>query len=436
MSVSNNKYIRGNLSVYGSIKSSDIDSLNASTLLLGKSQATKIEIADAGVITEVQGPLEVSDIDTSTAVTLQLGSSQATKLELGDTGVVTEIKGSLNVEDIDTATATTLTLGKSQATKIELADAGVITEVRGDLQASSLDASSGVPLVLGGTNASKLELGDTGVVTEIQGFIYGDFLDTITGTTLQLGSANATKVEIGDAGVITEIQGPLEVTQVDSVGAATLQLGSANATRVEIADVGVVTDIEGQLTVSGVSEFLDYLEFSNITAPSNPANGKGRLYKKTGNDGIFWLPDSGGAEVDLTDNGSAGGTIPLDYNYIEDENVSSTTSTAYSQLMRLTTSSLSGGDYKLSVSFNWSGSSSSKDLAFRCQVDDVTNWFYLCVHPDQTSTDPSSNSGEVNCGFRTLTLAAGVHNIDLDVKCQSGQTSYVSNMRLEVFRVA
>ena len=46
---------------------------------------------------------------------------------------------------------------------------------------------------------------------------------------------------------------------------------------------------------------LQYIQFSDVVAPANPADGEGRLYKKTGDDGIFWLPDSGGAEVDLTE---------------------------------------------------------------------------------------------------------------------------------------
>jgi len=49
-------------------------------------------------------------------------------------------------------------------------------------------------------------------------------------------------------------------------------------------------------SVAGVS----YAQFNDTSAPSNPSNGQGRLYKKTGNDGLFWKPDSAGAEVDLT----------------------------------------------------------------------------------------------------------------------------------------
>jgi hypothetical protein len=45
---------------------------------------------------------------------------------------------------------------------------------------------------------------------------------------------------------------------------------------------------------------LGYLELLDVSTPNNPADGTGRLYKKTGDDGIFWKPDSAGNEIDLT----------------------------------------------------------------------------------------------------------------------------------------
>ena len=43
-----------------------------------------------------------------------------------------------------------------------------------------------------------------------------------------------------------------------------------------------------------------YVQLDDISAPGNPNDGEGRLYKKTGDDGLFWIPDSAGSEVDLT----------------------------------------------------------------------------------------------------------------------------------------
>lgn len=45
---------------------------------------------------------------------------------------------------------------------------------------------------------------------------------------------------------------------------------------------------------------IQYLQFSDITAPVNPSAGQGRLYKKTGSSSIWWRPDAAGPELDLT----------------------------------------------------------------------------------------------------------------------------------------
>lgn len=43
------------------------------------------------------------------------------------------------------------------------------------------------------------------------------------------------------------------------------------------------------------------------TEPANPGAGLGLLFKKLGDDGVWWKPDAGGAAVDLTDTGGGGG---------------------------------------------------------------------------------------------------------------------------------
>ena len=43
-----------------------------------------------------------------------------------------------------------------------------------------------------------------------------------------------------------------------------------------------------------------YIQIVDVAAPINPGAGIGRMYKKIGDDGIFWKPDAAGAELDLT----------------------------------------------------------------------------------------------------------------------------------------
>lgn len=62
----------------------------------------------------------------------------------------------------------------------------------------------------------------------------------------------------------------------------------------------------------GDAEIDGYIEIIDTTAPGNAGAGRGRVYKKTGNDGLFWIPDAAGAEVDLTEREApiAAGTSP------------------------------------------------------------------------------------------------------------------------------
>lgn len=87
-------------------------------------------------------------------------------------------------------------------------------------------------------------------------------------------------------------------TQLTSSGNNTCDLG-ASGTQFKDLYLG------GNMNTGG------YIELNDITAPANPAAGEGRLYKKTGDDGLFWKPDAAGPEVDLTAGGSSfnGGAI-------------------------------------------------------------------------------------------------------------------------------
>lgn len=59
-------------------------------------------------------------------------------------------------------------------------------------------------------------------------------------------------------------------------------------------DINITPNGTGGVVLSG------YVQLGDMAAPTNPAAGEGRLYKKTGNDGVFWKPDATGLEIDLT----------------------------------------------------------------------------------------------------------------------------------------
>lgn len=67
-----------------------------------------------------------------------------------------------------------------------------------------------------------------------------------------------------------------------------------------LQDSGVSIDDSDNVTGVANIEATGYIELTDMSAPSNPSDGEGRLYKKTSDDGLFWLPNSGGSEVDLS----------------------------------------------------------------------------------------------------------------------------------------
>ena len=311
--------VGGNFDIGGSLLTDSVDTTSAGILTLGPSIATKVEIADTGVETEIQGNLDVLDttnctspstgsivtaggvgialdlcvggtafidrLDSEAANTLLIGDVNATKVEIADTGIETEVQGTLDVieaatfqstvqvDDIDTFTATTLLLGKATATKVEIADTGIETEVQGTLdvieaatfqstlQANDLDTLTATTLLLGKAIATKVEIADTGIETEIQGPL--DVIDTTNCTSITTGSI----VTAGGIGVAlnvcvggnVDITGSLITNSVDTKTATILTLGPSTATKVEIADTGVETEIQGN---------LDVLDTTNCTSPS------------------------------------------------------------------------------------------------------------------------------------------------------------------------
>lgn len=112
-----------------------------------------------------------------------------------------------------------------------------------------------------------------------------------TGQILQATSATTAEWNtVAGAGNVT---GPVIATDT-----ALVRFDSTSGTLLQ--DSGITLDASDNM--SGVG----FLQFNDISTPGNPLDTQGRIYKKTGNDGLFWIPDSGGLEVDLTA-GAAGG---------------------------------------------------------------------------------------------------------------------------------
>jgi hypothetical protein len=305
--------VTGTTSISGTLNTDCIDTITGTTLKLGPSLATKIEVADAGVITEIQGTLDVigatnfqsgetlftntsdstiwvkADIDNTTEtdqaslllsqdgqkvwavvatddnnkLSIRAGSDGTGPAGTGDILFWTRGETSAAITGIDDTLVDAQSLGTNIMT---LSDTNV--NILGDL-----DRISAGTLKLGASTANRVEIADTGITTEVQGLldavenITTNEIDTRTATTLFLGKSTTNKVEIADTGITTEVQGLLDAVEnittneIDTRTAGTLTLGKSTATRVEIGDAGVTTDIEGNLIAASTSSFIDDATF-------------------------------------------------------------------------------------------------------------------------------------------------------------------------------
>jgi hypothetical protein len=144
------------------------------------------------------------------------------------------------------------------------------------------------------------------------------------------------------------------------------------------------------------------------------------------------LIDTGDSRLSDERTANAIATTGADVNV--DESVDSTTlaSNPGAQALRLTTSSLPAGDYRIGWSLQQAPDKATVGVAFQVELDDTTELISVSqVLNSASSYYPVS-------GHQIVTLGAGVHTIDVDHWTESGAGggSNVKNVRLELWRVA
>jgi hypothetical protein len=138
---------------------------------------------------------------------------------------------------------------------------------------------------------------------------------------------------------------------------------------------------------------------------------------------VSTLNFSGGVSVRSDGGGQVTVAVPFgsEYQGLESDGQSATTSGAYVQKLTLTTSTLSGGQYHVAWYFESKPSQGegSKVVA-RVQLDDT-----LTIGEVEQGAPASTIAGVTaswagTSGFQIVALAAGRHRIDVDYKAQLG----------------
>lgn len=136
----------------------------------------------------------------------------------------------------------------------------------------------------------------------------------------------------------------------------------------------------------------------------------------------------------LLDNLPGGGSsvFGTEYHYEESLELSGTSSSSYVKKLVMETSSLPAGDYRVAVSYNWLQTSTGSDFRAQLLLDSETEIYFHQQEPKDSGKDQSHTAS----GFTKVTLSSGTHTINLNYSEQSGNSAYISNARVELWRVS
>jgi hypothetical protein len=172
------------------------------------------------------------------------------------------------------------------------------------------------------------------------------------------------------------------------------------------------------------SQWLRIPTGTTAQRPASPANGMVR-YNTTTNKLEGY---ENGGWADLVQ--STGGVFGNNFQQASNDAESSTTSSTFQQKLRMTTSSLPSGTYRIGYSVEGRCNSTSVSLALQVQINDTTTIGEALVESQDVANYDDYN------GFYYFT-GSGVLNIDLDYRSSSaGTTSFVRRARLEIWRVS
>ena len=126
-----------------------------------------------------------------------------------------------------------------------------------------------------------------------------------------------------------------------------------------------------------------------------------------------------------------GGDFGTEYQKAESLGISSTTSTTYIEKLKLTTPSLPAGNYRIAWSYQISSDKQTTAVHVKIEHDDTTV-------VQETGYAQENLEYQDHSGFAEITLGAGVHDIDMDFRTDSGAGTgaNIKDARLEIWRVS
>lgn len=143
------------------------------------------------------------------------------------------------------------------------------------------------------------------------------------------------------------------------------------------------------------------------------------------------VTDAGAGVADITVSG--GGIYGSEFQQASSDTESSTTSLTFQQKLRMTTSSLPSGTYRVAWYYEWKHTNTSHDFVGRVQINDIIT---IMEHQEE-SQDSGDSQYHNHSGFYYHT-GSGSLNVDIDYSRSNaaGGTSYIRRVRIEIWRVS
>lgn len=223
-----------------------------------------------------------------------------------------------------------------------------------------------------------------------------------------------------------------------------LDISTGDKFRIRInRDNGDAT-IATKVDASGISFFSIGTNGAQGTAGTPGAPGSGTtLTIEEGGSSVTNTPhstlDFDGTDFNITDNGDGSCTVGISSSSIfgsefqqnSSESSSTTTSSTFQQKLRMTTSSLPIGTYRIAWAWEWNINSTSGDAEFQIELNDTT-----LLGTGRMESQDSLNYHPY-CGFYYATSISGIQTIDIDYRVNSGGgTVTIRRARLEIWRIS
>ena len=143
------------------------------------------------------------------------------------------------------------------------------------------------------------------------------------------------------------------------------------------------------------------------------------------------VTDAGAGVADVTVSG--GGIYGSEFQQASSDTESSTTATTFQQKLRMTTSSLPSGTYRVAWYYEWKHTNTSHDFVGQVEINDIIT---IMEHKEEPQ-DSGDSQYHSHGGFYYHT-GSGILNVDIDYSRSSsaGGTAYIRRARLEIWRLS